>query len=185
MVPRIGGTGSRDIQPSGFSPVNVSLQSGRAHLVINGDDRHDHDHGRDGHDVRGDHDRRRDDGGHDRGHDRGSDHNLRDGDVATTSNRLDHKDGNSTMVGLLPALPAHRGRIVLTRRKLRGIRELVSYKIGLWVLGLWTKKGAGAYFRAITQRASVIQLSVSGNLHNAKKAAKAPAGARLGCRDHG
>src|SRR6516225_6505209 len=34
MVPRIGSIGSMVIQPSGFSPVNVSLQSGRAHLCL-------------------------------------------------------------------------------------------------------------------------------------------------------
>jgi len=125
MVPRIGGIGSRDIQASGFSPVNVSLQSGRAHLVINGDDPHAHGpHG--AHGPRGDHDRRRDDGGHDRGSDHGSDHNLRDGDVATTSNRMDPKDGNSTMVGRLPAQPAHRQQLVPRRKKPRVILELVS-----------------------------------------------------------
>ena len=87
--------------------------------VVNDRDR---DHGHDApHDA---HDDGRDRGGgrnHDHGRDdddRDPNHRNRDGDgAATTSNRTDHKDGNSTKVGLLLVLPARRKQLVPMQKK--------------------------------------------------------------------
>jgi hypothetical protein len=77
------------------------------------DDRGPHGHGP--RDVRGPRDHSRGGGGD---NDRNRDHNPRDGDGdATTSNRTGHKDGSSTMVGLLLARPARRRRLVPMQKK--------------------------------------------------------------------